>query len=81
MQESRIWRQFEALPPSAQRQVADFISFLSARTRRARTVRGASSVALTEEPFVGLWRDRQDLSDSTAWVRRIREEEWAHGRE
>ncbi len=81
MQKNRVWRQFEALPPSAQRQVADFISFLSARTRRLRSGPPDPSVVLAEEPFVGVWRDRQDLSDSTAWVRRVREQEWAHGRE
>jgi hypothetical protein len=80
VQKSRIWRQFEALPPSAQRQVADFISFLTARARRVRSAEAPPPVPLPEEPFVGLWRDRQDMSDSAAWVRRVREEEWAHGR-
>ncbi len=31
---------------------------------------------LREEPFVGIWKDRDDLSDATAWVRRLREQEW-----
>lgn len=25
-----------------------------------------------DEPFVGMWKDRQDMEDSTAWVRSIR---------
>jgi len=28
------------------------------------------------EPFVGMWRDRQDLTDSSQWVRQLRESEW-----
>jgi hypothetical protein len=32
-------------------------------------------------PFVGMWSDRQDMKDSSAWVRRIREEEWTPARE
>lgn len=28
--------------------------------------------SLLEEPFFGMWRDREDLADSVAWVRRIR---------
>jgi hypothetical protein len=80
VQKSHIWRQFEALSPSAQRQVADFISFLAARARRVQSAEAPSSGPFTEEPFVGLWRDRQDMSDSAAWVRRVREEEWAHER-
>ncbi len=76
MQKNRVWRQFESLPPSAQRQVADFISFLSARVRRRPT---SSISSLAEEPFIGLWKDRPELADSEAWVRQVREEEWASG--
>lgn len=32
--------------------------------------------SLTLEPFVGMWRDRDDMADSVRWVREIREREW-----
>lgn len=32
--------------------------------------------SLQEEPFVGMWRDREDMTDSTDWVRQAREREW-----
>lgn len=32
--------------------------------------------SLREEPFVGMWRDREDMGDSTGWVRQAREREW-----
>jgi hypothetical protein len=73
IQKSRIWDQFEALSPAAQRQVADFIAFLSSRDAR----RPASPRApVRQESFAGIWKDREDLSDSTGWVRRLRNEEW-----
>jgi hypothetical protein len=31
---------------------------------------------LREEPFVGMWQDREDLADSSAWVRAIRQQHW-----
>jgi hypothetical protein len=31
---------------------------------------------LADEPFVGMWRNREDLKDSR-WVRNIREREWS----
>ena len=36
---------------------------------------------LSAEPFIGLWKDREDLADSTRWVRSIRQQHWAshHG--
>ncbi len=32
--------------------------------------------SLREEPFVGMWSDREDMADSTEWVRQAREREW-----
>ncbi|EAW36867.1 hypothetical protein [Lyngbya sp. PCC 8106] len=29
-----------------------------------------------DEPFVGMWKDRQDIEESTAWVRSIRHQHW-----
>ncbi len=64
-----------ALPPEQQAEVLHFIEFLGARRRPAsvKSRRGD----LREEPFIGMWADRQDMADSSAWVRQIREREWA----
>ena len=29
------------------------------------------------EPFIGMWRDREEMADSTAWVRRLRARQWS----
>ena len=31
---------------------------------------------LEDEPFVGMWKDREDMKDSTQWVRQTRQQEW-----
>ena len=31
---------------------------------------------LSAEPFVGMWRDREDMADSSEWVRATRQREW-----
>ncbi len=31
---------------------------------------------LADDPFVGMWQDRDDLADSTQWLREIRAQEW-----
>lgn len=28
------------------------------------------------EPFIGMWRDREDMRDSVAWVQDLRQREW-----
>jgi AbrB family looped-hinge helix DNA binding protein len=32
--------------------------------------------SLKDEPFVGMWRDREDMTDSSEWVRATRQREW-----
>ena len=33
-------------------------------------------VSLREDPAVGMWTDREDMQDSAAWVRKLRQSEW-----
>jgi hypothetical protein len=72
----RVLRDFEALPPEAQREVIDFVSFLSARYGCSQKPRRHTALPLHAERFVGLWADREDLQDSTTWVRTLRRREW-----
>jgi hypothetical protein len=75
MESSSIIQDIDSLPPEAQRQVADFVAFLKTRYR---TAPGApkSRRKLADEPFIGMWCDRDDLKDSSAWVRELRRREW-----
>jgi hypothetical protein len=76
MEMTNLWRQFDTLSPAAKRQVAELIAFLSARGRRRSASDALAAKPLTEEGFVGIWNDREELADSTEWVRRLRAEEW-----
>jgi hypothetical protein len=31
---------------------------------------------LAQDPAIGMWKDRDDMHDSTAWVRKVRHREW-----
>lgn len=74
--QGKVWREFVALPPEAQQQVADFIAFLRTRYQEIHSAKKSNQVNLADDPFIGLWRDREDMQDSSAWVRSIREREW-----
>lgn len=76
MKQEEILRQLSTLPLEAQQQVIDFIAFLQTRYAPSRLNKRCKRTKLTSEPFVGMWRDREDLKDSSAWIRSIREREW-----
>lgn len=73
MRQENIAREFAALPPEARRQVADFIEFLKGKYRAVGTEQQAD---FTDAPFIGMWRDRAEMKDSSAWVRTLRDNEW-----
>jgi len=75
MSQEDILTQFDSLPPNAQQQVLDFIAVLKARYADYQPSEGEVA-SIAEEGFIGMWRDREDMQDSTAWVRRGREREW-----
>jgi hypothetical protein len=73
--DEEILREISSLPPEAMRQLEDFISFL--RERYGSSVPRTTSVSdLKSEAFVGMWRDREDMSDSSDWVRNVRKSHW-----
>lgn len=76
---ANIVRDIASLPPEAQKQVVDFVAFLKARYSATQPARKTRRTRLADEPFIGMWRNRKDMQDSTAWVRTLRQREWEHG--
>ena len=74
MTNEELLREIDSLPPEGQRLVESFLAFL--QQRYARPVTAQSDDSLLDENFIGMWRDRSDVTDSTSWVRGIRESEW-----
>ena len=35
-----------------------------------------SFISLKDDPCIGMWKDREDLQDSSVWVRQMRKQEW-----
>ena len=75
MTQQDLLDEFVSLPLDAQRQVTDFISFLRQKYHTKTLVR-ENDAEINSDKFIGMWSDREDLSNSTEWVRNIREKEW-----
>ena len=79
MTQRQFMEEYISLPDEAQRQVADFVAFLRQRYPAAPSMPQARMADLETEPFIGMWRNRQDLEDSATWVRNTRKVEWGEG--
>jgi hypothetical protein len=78
MNTAKIAREMASLPPEAQKQIMDLLAFLKARYSPSPAAQRAKGTKLADEPFVGMWEDREDMRDSTSWVRDQRR--WEPGR-
>ena len=67
----------DSLPAEAQRQVADFVALLKKQHELASRPSKQNGEDLSSQPFIGMWRDREDMKDSSAWVRKTRQQEWS----
>ncbi|MGB7922268.1 MAG: hypothetical protein WCF57_03385 [Pyrinomonadaceae bacterium] len=80
MTHEEILRELASLPPEGQRQVADFIALLRERYAHSQSTGQSPTTDLAQEGFIGMWRDREDMQDSSIWVRDLRERDWVkHG--
>ena len=76
MKQEEILREILSLPPEGQRQVADFIARLRERYQRSQPIEKPEVSNLDKDSFIGMWQDREDIQDSSGWVRKAREREW-----
>lgn len=76
MTREEVLRDFVALPPEGQRVGADLIAFLRQRDAQAQPAENKPDTDWSSEEAIGMWRDRTEMSDSTAWVRQLRAHDW-----
>jgi len=76
MEQEKIIDELTGLPPLAQRQVFDFIAFLKTRYAPVSSP-NLKNINLLQEAFVGIWKERKEMSDSVSWVRQTRREQWS----
>lgn len=76
MSESSLSKKISQLPPEARKQALDFVDFLYQRYVKSDSPKKSRRKSITESPFFGMWKDREDMQDSEEWVRNIRKSQW-----
>jgi len=77
MSKKNILDILDQLPPSVRKEAEDFVRYLYDQYVTSKPKK-STNTSITESPFVGMWKDREDLKDSTAWVRKQRKSQWGH---
>ncbi|MEX2364857.1 MAG: DUF2281 domain-containing protein, partial [Balneolaceae bacterium] len=69
MSEKELIKQLKKLPSEAQQEAADFVEFLSKKyLQQSDETDPSKKKSILESSFRGMWKDREDMQDSTKWV-------------
>ncbi len=78
MSEKELIKQIRRLPTEAQQEAADFVEFLTKKyINKPLETDFTKKKSIVESSFRGVWKYRDDLQDSTKWVRELRKSRWA----
>ncbi len=66
-------RDLVALSVADRQRVFDLVAALQQQQQQVRSPQG---LQFDHFAFVGMWRDRPEMRNSTAWVRTIRQQQW-----
>lgn len=75
MDKEKVLKKIDMLPVEAQREAKDFVQYLYDRYVGSRSPKKTKG-SISESGFVGMWKNREDLKDSTIWVKGQREKQW-----
>ena len=76
MTNEELLKEITSLPPDAKQIVEDFIIYVRTKATDGAAKTTKKKRPLREEPFFGMWADREDMADAVEWVRKIRREQW-----
>lgn len=71
--EETILEKVRILLVKKQQEVLDFAEFLA---KKVEVTKNSIQENWRDEPFIGMWRNREEMSDSSAWVRQRSQQEW-----
>ena len=77
----QIQQDLSGLPEDMLQEVWDFAMFLQEKRKQHGVLRRiktkqVNNQSLSAEPFIGIWKNRQEMTDSSEWVKQLRQEEW-----
>ncbi len=77
MSKLTVSKKIEKLPPDARKQAQDFVDFLYRHYVQNKGQQSKSeSDKISDSSFFGIWKDREEMSDSVKWVRDTRKSQW-----
>jgi hypothetical protein len=72
----RLAAQILELPPEGRRKIQKLVNEIRRTPAPQRSSGRTRRRSFADAPIFGMWKDRAEMADSTAWVRSARKKEW-----
>jgi len=76
---AEVLKRATTLPKEKQEELSDFVEFLLSRSEANTPATERTELDL-QTPFFGMWADRLEMTDSSAYVNNLRQSEWENRR-
>lgn len=75
MTNEELIKEIPHLPESLRRRIGKMVDRFRKQSERSASDR-SENIPLRDEPFVGMWANREDMKDPAEWVRNVRRTDW-----
>jgi mRNA-degrading endonuclease RelE of RelBE toxin-antitoxin system len=76
LSEITVSKKIKRLPPAARKQAQDFIDFLYQKYASEPRKKPSDKQRISDSPIFGMWKLKEEMEDSTEWVRNVRKSQW-----
>lgn len=76
METQQLMKEIDSLPEAAKREIEQFLFQLKLRYARLTPLTEAELAPWKDPELFGMYADRADMQDSTAYIRKLRNEQW-----
>ena len=77
MTPDQLVTKYSALTTENQKLVDDLLDGLKCKDLDVLNEQTGTKIDFENEPFFGMWADREDMADSTQRVRELRQKQWS----
>ncbi|MDB5271006.1 MAG: hypothetical protein JWP58_4046 [Hymenobacter sp.] len=76
METQQLLSEIATLPPTARQELEQFLMELKLRYARQNSLTPDERTRWMNPEFFGMHADREDMADSDAYIRKLRDEQW-----
>jgi len=76
METLQLVEQIEALPEKARQEIEHLVLVMKLRYARQNPLTDEELAQWADPEIFGMYADREDVRDSTAYIRKLREQQW-----